>query len=106
MHTKVTTNLESTNAIYKVVLDQHHHHKVFEVGDLFMVHLQKPRFLVDTYHKLQLKQIDPYKFLDHFHIHIIDLTPYFPLDQLPMQIENTRPSSFPSRGDDVRDMQG
>ena len=80
MHTKVTTNLESTNAIYKVVLDQHHHHKVFEVGDLFMVHLQKPRFLVDTYHKLQLKQIDPYKFLDHFHIHIIDLTPYFPLD--------------------------
>ena len=52
LHAEVTNNLEAANAKYKAEADKHRRRKVFEEGELVMVHLCRNRFPTGTYHKL------------------------------------------------------
>lgn len=62
-HEVVRAKIAKSNAKYKAVADEHHHSKLFNVGDEVMVFLCKKRFPVGTYSKLQQKKYGPYNIL-------------------------------------------
>ena len=57
---QVKTNLEAANARYKTLADLKKRPKVFNEGDLVMVHLRKVRFPAGEHHKLQAKKFGPF----------------------------------------------
>lgn len=58
-HEKVRRQLEDANAKYKATTDQHRKKKIFQKGDMIMVHLCKLRFPTGSYQKLHAKNIGP-----------------------------------------------
>nr|GEU49769.1 kanadaptin-like protein [Tanacetum cinerariifolium] len=62
IHEVVRANITEANAKYKIITDEHHQKKLFQVGDEVMAFLRKEHFLVGTYSKLQPKKNDIYEF--------------------------------------------
>ena len=56
MQEEVRQKLKASNAKYKEVVDKKRCEKIFNVGDLVLVYLQKERFPIGTYNKLKDKK--------------------------------------------------
>lgn len=52
IHGIVKNNIVEENANYKLAVDKSRKERVFNVGDLVMIHLRKGYFLAGTYSKL------------------------------------------------------
>ena len=69
--------LEQSNQKYKENIDKSRRHHVFEVGDVVMVHLNKERFPIETYSKLNMNKFEPWKILKKFdsgNVYEVDLS--------------------------------
>lgn len=71
----VRLKLAISNAKYKVQADLYRREKCFDEGDLVMVHLQKERFPIREYHKLQTKKFSPFRIVKKIskNAYILDL---------------------------------
>lgn len=56
----VRNNLEAANARYKNIANLNKRPKVFNEGDLVMVHLQNVHFSASEYHRFQAKKFGPF----------------------------------------------
>ena len=63
IHAEIKEKLEKSAIKYNEVANKHCREKLLDVGDMFMVHLQKERFLVGMYNKLKQKKIGPFQVL-------------------------------------------
>jgi hypothetical protein len=72
LHNQIREQLKSRNE-HKHRADQHRRKIGFEVGDKFLAHLRKERFLRGIYNKLKLKKIGPCKILRRFGENSYDL---------------------------------
>lgn len=61
IHTKTVQQLEASSVKYKIVVDSHRRHIVFNDGDLVWVHLTRDRMPFMLTIKLKSKKTDPIK---------------------------------------------
>lgn len=61
--TEFHSKLIKSTAKYKVAIDLHHRSKVFQEGELVMVYLQKARFPIGEFYKLQPCKFGPFQVL-------------------------------------------
>ena len=116
IHLEVKKNLEKVNLRYKIVADQHQRLKLFNEGDLVMVHLRKNHFPTCTYNNaykigplrvLQKIGDNAYKIdlLADINIsntfNVVDVFEYFPSDEFSLQPQNLRMSFLQVEGIDV-----
>lgn len=111
-------NLEEANARYKLAADKHKREKIFQEGDLVMVHLLKNRFPVGTYNKLKSKKIGPFRVLKRIGdnaykidlsvdmnisntFNVADIFEYFPPYEFSFQPQNSKASFLQEEGIDV-----
>ena len=115
---EVRTNLEESNARYKVAADRKRRAKVLQVGDLIMVYLRKGRMPAGTYTKLSNKKHGPFQILQNINdnAYVVDLLTvmaisptfnvagifeYHPPDESSSHLPNSRASSFQAGETDV-----
>ena len=115
---KITTTLEDVklklteaNAKYKIHADEHRREKVFHEGELVMIHLNKSRFPIGEYHKLQAKNFGPFRVKQRINdnsyiidlptgwnisstFNVSDLYEYYPPDGITEAADHSRSSSF------------
>lgn len=63
LHEEIGAKIEACNAKYKAYADKHRRSKVFNIGDLVMVHLRKERFFTGTCNKVKHMKIETFQIL-------------------------------------------
>lgn len=102
----VKAHLSDSALQYKKAADVHKRYKVFEEGELVMIHLRKERFPVGTYNKLKPRKLGPFQILKRINdnaymvalppelnispiFNIADIYTYHPPDGIQPELETT-----------------
>ncbi|KAK9103297.1 hypothetical protein Sjap_020551 [Stephania japonica] len=118
LYSDVLSKLQASNASYKAAADKHCRLQTFNIGDLVMMHLNKHRLQQTPNAKLHLCKLGPFPIkavveddayiiylppdlLYYPTFNVVDLTPYFPPDEAPIQDLSLRSSSLQQEGNDV-----
>ena len=109
IHQEVKKNLEEANLRYKTAAERHRPLKLFNEGDLVVVHPRKNRFPTGTYNKLKDKKIGHIRILQKIRdnaykidfpadmnisntFNVVDIFEYFPPNEFSLQPQNSRTS--------------